>query len=667
MRCKTIAKIVVGVLVVGVGLGYAAFKDDIAALWDKLHVKIAEYPQPKKTVWLDQGISKEKLSWFYHADQGTRTFGFPYEWFMALEQPTIPWLISTRSTTSARPPISTAMASFRTRSSRARRRFRSASQRAVRCWTPRARRGKPAHQGGHERNRPDLRGLSHRPLHLQGHGRRHRRRTGAHQSLHDEAGHGRLAVADALLCPARFNRFAEHILGPDSTVADRETLKYQLDQVLKQYERSPGAGRARRFPEHPGRLRTAGRAQPDRQPGVFNRPEEAGKLRGLLRAGALSRASGTRRGSTGCSITAPSCSRWCAMPAKPLGVSAELNLTDPSKGLYKSSVDVEPLYEMEQMISRRRPPNAKDGLFRPEIAEMAERYSAADRPEAGGAGRRTLQDPLPGMSPAAGLERGVLRFRQQGLVDEEPGRRAGPEARKHPDLAYRHRSRPGGGYGEPNGRGSRTSRHQEQQLRIRARRGGPENRQLRLRPEEAAGERQQTRKKIDGYMPNHLRGELAYKVRPLNGVWATPPYLHNGSVPTVEALLGPPKDRPKKFYLGNREYDPVNLGYKIRQVRPTGLNSTPRFAETANTGHEFRKDYSKEKEIKGVIGPALSPGRPKGTDRIPQDAVGAFDARRSLDPRAGMSGPRHRGDRIVPTQLTASALCAVLAGMIASE
>src|SRR4029077_10296513 len=30
-----------------------------------------------------------KLSWFYHADQGTRTFGIPFEWFMALEQPTI--------------------------------------------------------------------------------------------------------------------------------------------------------------------------------------------------------------------------------------------------------------------------------------------------------------------------------------------------------------------------------------------------------------------------------------------------------------------------------------------------------------------------------------------------------------------------------------------------
>src|SRR5215471_11973535 len=93
MRGKTIAKIVVAALIVG-GV-YVAFRDDIANLWNNLHVKVVEYPQPKKTVWLDQGVPKEKLSWFYHADQGTRTFSFPYEWFMALEQPTIPWLIFT--------------------------------------------------------------------------------------------------------------------------------------------------------------------------------------------------------------------------------------------------------------------------------------------------------------------------------------------------------------------------------------------------------------------------------------------------------------------------------------------------------------------------------------------------------------------------------------------
>jgi len=89
---RTIVRIFVAVLVVvGIYVAYFAyqfFKDDIAQLWDNFHVKIAEYPQPKKTVWLDQNISKDKLSWFYHADQGTRTFGIPFEWFMALEQPT---------------------------------------------------------------------------------------------------------------------------------------------------------------------------------------------------------------------------------------------------------------------------------------------------------------------------------------------------------------------------------------------------------------------------------------------------------------------------------------------------------------------------------------------------------------------------------------------------
>ncbi len=52
---------------------------------------------------------------------------------------------------------------------------------------------------------------------------------------------------------------------------------------------------------------------------------------------------------------------------------------------------------------------------------------------------------------------------------------------------------------------------------------------------------------FDGNMPNEIRGELAYKVRPLNGVWATPPYLHNGSVPTVYDLLSPVGERPKRI------------------------------------------------------------------------------------------------------------------------
>ncbi|MCB9623704.1 MAG: hypothetical protein H6721_20325 [Sandaracinus sp.] len=38
-----------------------------------------------------------------------------------------------------------------------------------------------------------------------------------------------------------------------------------------------------------------------------------------------------------------------------------------------------------------------------------------------------------------------------------------------------------------------------------------------------------------------------YRAADLRGVWATAPYLHNGSVPTLEALLTPPEARPTTF------------------------------------------------------------------------------------------------------------------------
>ena len=51
-----------------------------------------------------------------------------------------------------------------------------------------------------------------------------------------------------------------------------------------------------------------------------------------------------------------------------------------------------------------------------------------------------------------------------------------------------------------------------------------------------------------------------YLARPLAGVWATAPYLHNGSVPTLWHLLHPDQ-RPAKFVVGNREYDPGKVGF----------------------------------------------------------------------------------------------------------
>lgn len=45
----------------------------------------------------------------------------------------------------------------------------------------------------------------------------------------------------------------------------------------------------------------------------------------------------------------------------------------------------------------------------------------------------------------------------------------------------------------------------------------------------------------------------------LKGVWATAPYLHNGSVPTLYGVLNP-SARPSRFYRGGDHFDPVQVG-----------------------------------------------------------------------------------------------------------
>jgi hypothetical protein len=53
----------------------------------------------------------------------------------------------------------------------------------------------------------------------------------------------------------------------------------------------------------------------------------------------------------------------------------------------------------------------------------------------------------------------------------------------------------------------------------------------------------------------------AYKARPLDGIWATAPYLHNGSVQNLYELLLPQGKRTKQFCVGNREFDPKHVGF----------------------------------------------------------------------------------------------------------
>ena len=101
---------------------------------------------------------------------------------------------------------------------------------------------------------------------------------------------------------------------------------------------------------------------------------------------------------------------------------------------------------------------------------------------------------------------------------------------------------------------------------------------------------------------------LDYKARPLNGVWATAPYLHNGSVRNLYQLLSPVSERDKRFFLGSKEFDPVNVGY-VSEKLTGGFELDTTLGGNHNTGHEFRDKTDAEKNsswVKGVLGPALT-------------------------------------------------------------
>ncbi len=118
--------------------------------------------------------------------------------------------------------------------------------------------------------------------------------------------------------------------------------------------------------------------------------------------------------------------------------------------------------------------------------------------------------------------------------------------------------------------------------------------------------------------PNCFRTGAGYKARPLNGVWATGPFLHNGSVPTLDDLLGPADKRPVQVVLGKPEFDTEKVGVmqpsSVRVPEGSNYDKRGRFVldtrlpGNSNRGHEFSDAYDKSLKYApqgGVIGEAL--------------------------------------------------------------
>lgn len=117
------------------------------------------------------------------------------------------------------------------------------------------------------------------------------------------------------------------------------------------------------------------------------------------------------------------------------------------------------------------------------------------------------------------------------------------------------------------------------------------------------------------------KGEAGYKVTapagyqapPLDGVWATAPYLHNGSVPTLMGVLNS-KARPKiftrSFRTGRDDYDTENVGWKVQLVESPPSSSVPAYERRkvydttqpgrGNQGHTFG-DHFTDAERRAVV------------------------------------------------------------------
>ena len=102
-------------------------------------------------------------------------------------------------------------------------------------------------------------------------------------------------------------------------------------------------------------------------------------------------------------------------------------------------------------------------------------------------------------------------------------------------------------------------------------------------------------KYVDGEIIEHGKevsdhALLAYKARPLNGVWSSAPFLHNGSVPNLYQLLLSAKERVAQFTLGSWEYDPVDVGYSNQQTPGSFIFDTTTKGNS-NSGHEYGTGY----------------------------------------------------------------------------
>ena len=598
-------------LIVGGAVGYSIFRD-------KLTVAVPDYPPVRRAVWLDQGWTAEQREPFHHRDQGTQTFNIPYEWFVALEQPRLSLFGDVG-------------------------RLSDPAYLDRYGFIPGATRGGENQLGigfarGKQMREPNGKiwinpqtkeemfgiGFTCAACHT---GRFTYRKTtvliDGGPALVD-LGKFRQALGISVLftrlVPGRFDGFARNVLGEEASDEAKATLRQQLDNVWERFNQIRKLDKQvadRSIEEGFGRLDALNRIGNQIFSVDLRQPENYAPTTAPVSFPHIWNAAWFDWVQYNGSIEQP----MVRNAGEALGVSAYLNLSGPQPVLFEFGVQVDELFEIEKQLAGATPSEEHGftGLRSPRWPEQL--LGLIDTKRAA-RGAELYEELCRGchLAPVGSVEfwrsknwlppneygKSVLHVNliPIAMVGTDPAQAADMIARKvttPPELGLETDS-----FGFALGRlveKTVTRWYDTQTPPV------PEDRQA----------------EMNGFSKNGIQAPMKYKARPLNGIWATAPFLHNGSVPNIYALLSPVEQRPKVFYVGRREFDPVCLGYQLVAIPPPesqldlrclGNKTKPESGEffgafkfetqargNHNTGHEFKGDGKGD----GIVGRALSP------------------------------------------------------------
>jgi hypothetical protein len=558
-------------------LGLSGCNDLKSVLFTRASEKMPAYKPVAEVSYPEQNWTAERRQWFYHTSQGTVLL--PYKWFMALEQPKL-----------------------------------KAFGAVPRVSDPGYLEGFGFLPGAKDYQNPDglpvglakgtvvdpvtgstleVVGLTCAACHtgqLEYQGKGFRVDGGSATidlaSFQTELG---FAVGFTEKIPFRFGRFAKAVLGDNDSAQERSKLKDQFEKVLNAgLDEKSHAENENLYP-------TAG---------GFGRTDALGRIGNFV--------FGTELDNQNLHVADAPVSfppLWYASwldwvqyngsiqgpmvrnIGEALGVRARVNLTDASAGFYKSTVNVKNLHEMELLLGGKEPLR---GLQPPVWPEQI--FGAIDQAKA--AQGKTLYEQHCQHCHLASTDSPDMRNPQSGSwIPGLEGRRflrtnlipieeVGTDPAAAVNWSKLTVTTAGLGLGIVKGtEGLRvvTTNIAKQQYD-----------DLKLSSEE--------QEEWNGYRDDGVRAPLAYRARLLEGIWATPPYLHNGSVPNLYQMLLPAEKRDKVFYLGSREFDPKLVGFRVTNFPGAFEFRTEGVPGNSNGGHEFKNAPLG----KGVIGPELS-------------------------------------------------------------